>query len=73
MIDRYNNLNGEIARRRLHKTEIAKAIGVSYRTFRNKMTGESPLTWNEVVTIQRKFFPDLSKDYLFATDDEEGA
>lgn len=69
----YNNLNGEIARRQLRKTEIAESLGISYRSFRNKMIGVAPWTWDEAVTIQRNFFPDLSKDYLFATGDEKGA
>lgn len=72
MVDKFNNLNGEIARRQIRKSDIAKTLGISYRSFRSKMTGVTPLTWKEAVMIQKSFFPDLDKDYLFATD-EKGA
>mgnify|MGYP002771563219 CR=1 FL=1 len=69
---RFCVLNGEIAKKGLRKSEIAKTIGVSYGTFRNKMNGATPFTWDEVNTIKREYFPECSLDYLFS-ETEQGA
>ena len=62
---KFTVLSGVIAQRGVSKTKIASAIGVSYRAFHNKMTGRSSFTWDEVKTIQSRFFPDIVKDELF--------
>lgn len=59
-------LTSEIARRGMTKSKLAEAIGVSYRSFHNKMTGVSSFTWDEVNIIQERFFPDIDKDHLFS-------
>lgn len=69
-MDRYCVLNGEIAKKGLRKSEIAKTIGVSYTTFRNKMLGATPFTWDEVNTIKREYFPECSLDYLFSENNQ---
>lgn len=61
----YPNFEGEIARRGIADAEIASAIKVSPRALRNKRNGTSPFTWPEVDVIQKTFFPDVTKDYLF--------
>ena len=65
MVVKYPVLTGEIARRGMVRSRIAKAIGVSYRSFYNKMTGTAPFTWEEACTIQSQFFPDITKEELF--------
>lgn len=72
-IPMYPNLEAEIARRRILKADIAKAMKISYRTFRNKTTGVCDFTWPEVNLIQHQFFPDVEKEYLFATDTDQSA
>lgn len=62
----YPNFEGEIARRGIQHDEIASALNISTRALRNKMNGTRPFTWPEVDGIQKRFFPDISKDYLFA-------
>ena len=42
-----------------------QAIGVTPKSFNNKLAGKSPFTWPEVQTIQKRFFPDMNKDDLF--------
>lgn len=67
---KYAVLNGEIARKGLLKKDVAKSINVSYRSFRNKMMGIAPFTWEEVNTIRLKYFPEHTLSDLFATNDE---
>lgn len=54
-----------IVERGITQVQIAKELDITYRAFRNKMTGASPITWDEVCAIQGRFFPDISKDELF--------
>lgn len=68
---RYPVLIGEIARRKVPKKEIAKQIGVCYKTLSNKIEGKSPFTWPEVCTINEKFFPDIEKDTLFFCSEDD--
>lgn len=59
-------LAGEIAKRGIKKCAISSALGISGRALYNKMSGAVPFTWPEVCGINEKFFPDMSKDVLFA-------
>ena len=61
---KYGTLTGEIAKRGIKKTAIAKALKISLKAFNNKLTGKSGFTWNEVCTMQDTFFPDITKDRL---------
>lgn len=68
----YPNFIGEMAKRGIKKKDIAKALGVSYKTFYSRFKGESSFTLAEVETIRHSFFPDLTLEYLFAhTNDEQ--
>ncbi len=67
MICIYSNLSGEITKRGIKKSAISSALGISDRAFHNKLCGITKFTWPEVCKIQQVFFPDLDKDYLFAT------
>lgn len=69
----YPNLVGEIAKRGIDKREIAKYIGISSRSFYDRMVGAVSFTWDEVVAINAGFFPDMQKDYLFAKANQESA
>ena len=66
MAIKYPILTGKIAERGIAKTKIAEAIGVSYRSFHNKMDGNTSFTWDEVCMIQERFFPDMQLKDLFA-------
>lgn len=70
-MSRYPNLAGEIARRGVKKVAISRHLGISYRSFSNKMNGRSPFTLNEAMSIQRQFFPSVDIDDLFATEGDE--
>ena len=62
-------LTGEIAKRGIKKCAISSALGISGRALYNKMSGKVPFTWPEACRINEKFFPDMSKDELFAQAD----
>ena len=62
---KYSILISEIAKRGIKKNEIAKTLGISYRSLYNKLYGVTPFSWQEVCLIKDVFFPDLSKDELF--------
>lgn len=66
----YPALTGEIAKRGIKKCAISGALGISYRAFYSKMSGEVPFTWPEVCKISSIFFPDMEKDILFAPADQ---
>lgn len=56
----------QLVKRGISRAKIARALGISYRAFYNKMTGRSPLGWKEASIIHDQFFPDTDKDKLFA-------
>ena len=63
---KYPVLTGKIAERGISKSKIAEAIGISPRSFRNKMDGNTKFTWEEVCIIQERFFPDMQMKDLFS-------
>lgn len=67
----YPNLEAEITRHGIKKSEIAKAIGRTYGTLTQKLRGKYPLTWDEATAIHETFFSDFDIKYLFATTSEQ--
>lgn len=65
----YPVLKYKVAERGIKQKVIAEALGITVRTLYKKMRGITPFTWEEVCTFQTKFFPDIDKDVLFASDD----
>lgn len=61
----YNNLEAEIARKKIKKTVIAKEIGKTYNTLNLKISGKYPFTYDEALIIQEKFFPECEFKNLF--------
>jgi DNA-binding XRE family transcriptional regulator len=66
----YRNLENEIIRAGLTKPEIAEVIGVSIKTFYNKLNGTSKFNEDEMKIIQyvinNRINQKLTLDYLFA-------
>jgi len=67
----FRNLLAEMAREGLDARKVAAGIGVSEKTFRNKLNGKTEFTRSEILKIRNTFFKHLSYDYLFEL--EEGA
>lgn len=62
----YPYLNEMIKKRGIKKAAIAQALGCSYSCLCRKLSGKSPLLWEDACVIQKQFFPDQSKERLFA-------
>ena len=63
------NLKAEFARRNISPiSKISSVLECSERTARNKMNGSTEMTVNEAKKIKIECFPELSLDYLFASD-----
>ena len=65
----YRVLRGEMFKKELSISKLAKMINVSEKTLRNKINGETDFTWNEVCKIHKIVNPKMSKDELFRKDD----
>lgn len=61
----YPVLRSELDRRGIRLTAVSRALGITDRTLRNKLNGQTDFTWPEVCRINEQFFPDLKKDELF--------
>ena len=61
----YPNLEAELARHDISKTEIAEFLGVRQATVYDKLNGNSSVKLDEALAIKREFFPELSIEYLF--------
>ncbi len=66
---RYPVLQYKVLERGIKQKAIAEALGITTRTLYKKMHGITPFTWEEACAFQEKFFPDMDKDVLFASDD----
>lgn len=66
MVVAYPELVGEMAKRGLTRTSVAKRLGISPRTLYSKLTGDTDFTLSEANTIHTAFFPDVDKEALFA-------
>lgn len=60
-----NNLEAEMKRIGIVRNDIAKLIGVSYRTIHSKFNGDSQWQYTECVLIRDTYFPDKDLAYLF--------
>lgn len=66
----YANLRGELSKRGIQQTLLAKQLGLHENTINNKLSGKSKFTIEEAFAIKQTFFADDNVDlnYLFATD-----
>ena len=68
MVSAYPTLLGEIAKRGIKKSAIARQVGISERSLYSKLGGKVSFTWDEVLAINTCFFPDYDPATLFARD-----
>lgn len=66
----HRNLKAEMVRRNKTINQLALEIGVSEKTLRNKINGDTDFTLPEAQTIRRILEPDLSLDELFEIEKE---
>lgn len=65
----YRNLLAEMARKGISKKDIAVFMKVRYATIVDKVNGKYPFKVDEAFKIKQKFFPELTIDYLFCTEE----
>ena len=66
----FNNLNAEMARRKMSMKALAEATGISYESMKNKMSGVTEFKRSEMIQVKKEF-PDCSLEYLFATEEQK--
>lgn len=64
----YRVLRGEMVKENITISRLAQEIGVSEKTLRNKINGDTKFTWSEVCAIHTIVNPQMSKDELFAAE-----
>lgn len=60
----FPNLRAEMARRRISAKQLSEKLGITSKTFENKMNGSTDFKLGEMREI-RYLFPDCSYEYLF--------
>lgn len=63
------NLEAEMKRNKISRSDIANLLGLSYRTIHSRFNGETEWGYSECIKVRDTYFPDMSLDYLFATED----
>ena len=64
------NLEAEMKRKKISRSDIASLLGLSYRTIHSRFNGESEWGYTECVKVRDTYFPDKTLDYLFATEED---
>lgn len=67
----YRILRAEMVKANLSVAVLASKIGVTEKTLRNKLNGESDFTWPEAQTIRRLVNPNIGIEELFKKDDSD--
>ena len=65
----FNNMNAEMARKKISIKALSEVTGINYESLKNKMSGATEFKRSEMIQIKKEF-PECSLDYLFATEDE---
>ena len=65
-----NNLLAVMARYKVTVSDIASLLKCSERTVKNKISGKTPFTYKEALSIRNIFFKKLDTEYLFEQDSQ---
>lgn len=68
----FSTLKAEMARRGLKPADVAEALGITPRSAYNKITGATKFTLNETAIVRDKYFPGMTIDDLFLSE-QKGA
>jgi DNA-binding XRE family transcriptional regulator len=66
----YRNLEAEMVREGVTRKNLAEALNVRYATIIDKLKGRYSFTLDEAFVIRNKFFPNLTLEYLFETEEQ---
>lgn len=61
----YPNLDAEMARRRFDRNDLAKAVGITYKSMSQRLTGMIDFSVTEAKKIQELFGGEFTMEYLF--------
>ena len=64
----YSYLRGEMIRNNLTVKNLSMQIGISEKSLRNKLNGDTDFTWNEAKAIHKIVNPQITIDELFVSD-----
>lgn len=67
----YSFLRGEMFKSGISILSLSKKIGISEKTLRNKLKGDTDFTWPEAKAIRRIVSPEMSMEELFRTETEK--
>lgn len=62
----YENLRLELARKNITQEAVAKLIGCTEKTLRNKLNGTTDFTVSEAMLINDNILPEFGFGYLFS-------
>jgi hypothetical protein len=65
-----DNLEAEMKRNKISRSDIANLLGLSYRTIHSRFNGESEWGYSECVKVRDAYFPNMTLDYLFETEEK---
>jgi DNA-binding XRE family transcriptional regulator len=66
----FPNLEAEMARKGINKSDLAECLEVRYATVIDKTKGRSQFSIAEAFKIKDHFFPNCPLEYLFAKDEQ---
>lgn len=66
----YSFLRGEMYKAHITVSALARQIGVTEKTLRNKISGETDFTWPEALTVRNIVNPEIGMEELFKKDNE---
>lgn len=61
----YRNLKGEMVKADITIKDLAFKIGITERSLRNKINGDTSFSWNEVLEIRKIVSPSMELEELF--------
>lgn len=65
----FDNLKIEILRAKTNQGELAKAIGISYNAFNNKMNGKTEFRRSEMLAIKKELGSRKPLEELFSKEE----
>ena len=65
------NLEYEMKKNKYCPDDLAVLLKKSKKAATNRLSGKVNFTRNEMVAVKKKWFPELTLDYLFETDEDE--
>lgn len=67
----YSNLVGELAKKKITNTSIARLLNIHLNSVSNKLHGDSSFTVDEAIKIRDEYFPDADLSELFQKDEQK--